>query len=40
MKKNENEVQKKEAQKKPLNPKELENVSGGRKGAKAGRSTR
>lgn len=37
MNKNEKEIQKKEAQKKPLNPKELEKVSGGRRGAKAGR---
>lgn len=34
---NEKEVQKKETQRKPLNAKELEKVSGGRKGAKAGR---
>ncbi len=31
------EVPKNETQKKPLNPKELEKVSGGRRGAKAGR---
>ncbi len=31
------EVKKKEEQKKPLNAKELEKVSGGRRGAKAGR---
>ena len=37
MKKNEKEIQKKDVQKKPLNAKELEKVSGGRRGVKAGR---